>query len=83
VFKKKVKPKQNTNLTKFTDKPVEERISILEMLLWKNHVKGIPKDVASRLVNNHFLENSSSGGLIWSAEAHELDKRFNKEFNYE
>ena len=78
-----VKPKQNTNLTKFTDNPKEERSVILEMLHWKNHSEGIPTDVANRLVANHFLEPSSYGGLTWSSEAHELDKRFNNEFNYE
>ena len=85
---KLVKPRQphlpQTNVRRMLnfERLIDERIAILEMLLWKHHIKGIPKDVFNRLVENGFLEKSSSGGYIWTELSKEIAKEFNSKFNY-
>ena len=55
------------------------------MLLWKNHIEGIPNDVYKRLIENGFLikETYIYKGYIWSDLSNEINQKFNKEFNYD
>lgn len=62
------------------DNKIQDKIDILEMLLWQNHIEGIPKDVYHRLKDKGFLVPSSTGGLTWSQRALDLDAKFNKNF---
>ena len=64
-----------------TDRPsdIKKRINILEMLLWKNHIDGIPKDVFERLKENYFLIKVGDG-YSWSEQAIILSKKFDKTF---
>ena len=85
IFKKKEEPGTGPNyngLVKFS-RPIDERIAILEMLLWKVHIENIPSDVFDRLVKNGFLEKSHSGGWTWTSVTAELERKFNEEFNYD
>lgn len=58
----------------------QDKIDILEMLLWQNHIEGIPTDVYHRLKEKGFLVPSSTGGLTWSQRALNLNSKFNKNF---
>lgn len=63
-------------------RPMDERIAILEMLLWKYHIEGIPPDVYERFKKYKFVEKHSTGTYGWTPITDELGKKFNKEFNY-
>lgn len=64
------------------ERQIDERIAILEMLLWKYHTKGIPKDVADRLIENGFMEETSKGTFRWTELSNEIGREFNTKFNY-
>jgi len=61
---------------------IEDRISVLEMLLWKNHIEGIPTEIGDRLVENGWLKHIAHS-YEWSNKAIELSLKFNKCFEYE
>ena len=61
---------------------IQERISVLEMLMWKNHTECIPMEIGNRLIYNGWLRGSNSG-YEWSNKAIELSLKFNKCFGYE
>ena len=65
-------------------RPIDERIAILEMLLWKYHIKEIPGDVWGRLKENGFVRenNDGSGTWTWTQKTSELGEKFNEIFNY-
>lgn len=64
------------------ERPIDERIAILEMLLWKYHVENIPNDVFDRLVKNGFMEKTSNGTFRWTELSNEIGQEFNSKFNY-
>jgi hypothetical protein len=64
------------------ERPIDERIAILEMLLWKYHTQGIPNDVCERLIKNGFMEDSGKGTLRWTELSNEIGQEFNSKFNY-
>lgn len=64
------------------ERPIDERIAILEMLLWKYHIENIPNDVFDRLVKNGFLEKTSNGTFLWTELSNEIGQEFNSKFNY-
>jgi hypothetical protein len=64
------------------ERQIDERIAILEMLLWKYHTKGIPKDVADRLIENGFMEETPKGTFRWTELSNDIGQEFNSKFNY-
>ena len=60
----------------------DERIAILEMLLWKYHTEGIPNDVCKRLIQNRFMKETSKGTFCWTELSDEIGREFNSKFNY-
>lgn len=64
------------------ERPIDERIAILEMLLWKYHNENIPNDVFYRLVDNGFMEETTEGTFRWSESSNEIGKYFNDKFKY-
>ena len=64
------------------ERQIDERIAVLEMLLWKYHTKCIPKDVADRLIENGFMEETTKGTFRWTELSNEIDQEFNSKFNY-
>lgn len=63
-------------------RPIDERIAVLEMLLWKYHSKGIPVDVWERMKKNGFVEDYPDGTGGWTKITDVLGKKFNETFNY-
>ena len=70
------------NHTFVFERTIDERIAILEMLLWKNHISGIPVDVFERLIKYGFMIKDK-GGHMWSDLAIEINNYFNECFNYQ
>lgn len=64
------------------ERPIDERIAILEMLLWKYHIENIPNDVFERLVKNGFMEKTSEGTFRWTELSNYIGHEFNSKFNY-
>ena len=64
------------------ERPIDERIAILEMLLWKYHIENIPNDVFDRLVKNGFMEKTPKGTFHWTELSNEIGQEFNSKFNY-
>ena len=64
------------------ERPIDERIAILEMLLWKYHTQNIPNDVFDRLVENGFMKKTTEGLFRWTELSNEIGREFNLKFNY-
>jgi len=64
------------------ERTIDERIAILEMLLWKYHTQEIPNDVFNRLVENGFMEKTRKGTFHWTDLSNEIGEEFNSKFNY-
>lgn len=64
------------------ERQIDERIAVLEMLLWKYHIGDIPNDVFNRLVKNGFMEKTAEGAFCWSELSNEIGQEFNLKFNY-
>jgi hypothetical protein len=90
VFKHyKYKPSQPTPPQKDVrrifnfERQADERIAILEMLLWKYNTKTIPDDVFERLKENGFLEKIKyNDSVAWTDLSKEISDAFNSKFNY-
>lgn len=81
----KLKKKKHRNTVKiplnhFQNENVE-RMAVLEMLLWKYNIQGIPQPVFKRLVDNGFMVKKY-GGFVWTEVTDEIGKVFNETFNY-
>ena len=82
MFKRKKKPISSIKLNlKQFDTPNKERIAVLEMLLWKYHIQGIPKPIFKRMVDNCFMVKKDDG-FVWSDVTEEIGEVFNEIFNY-
>jgi len=64
------------------DITTDERVAVLEMLLWKYHTEAIPVDVVNRLVLNKFMVKCGSDSYRWTKLSDDIGSKFNKKFNY-